>query len=141
MAMKEGKVIWKHGMSFTGSGQSGFELPIGTAPEFGGDNDGFSPMELILIGMAGCTALDVMAILKKKAQDVTGFEVVARGERAESHPRVYTHVQVEYIVTGRNVQREAVERAVELSETKYCSVQAMISKTAKIESVITLREA
>jgi len=80
MAIKEGKVIWKHGMSFTGSGQSGFELPIGIAPEFGGDNDGFSPMELILIGMAGCTALDVMAILKKKGQDVTGFEVVARGE-------------------------------------------------------------
>lgn len=137
----EAKVTWKGRMSFDGTGSKGFTLPIGTSVESGGDNDGFSPMELLLVGLAGCTAMDVISILEKKRQEVTGFEVRVAGERAQDHPRVFTHIVIEYVVTGRSVDRAAVERAVELSETKYCSAQAMLNKVAKIENKITILEA
>lgn len=142
MADPKAKVVWKGKMSFDGSSANGFSLPVGTSVESGGDNDGFRPMELLLIGLAGCTAMDVISILEKKRQDVTGFEVrVVEAERAAEHPKVYTHIVLEYMVTGRNVERAAVERAVELSSTKYCSAQAMLGKVAKIETRITLLEA
>ncbi len=139
--MKAG-VVWKGKMSFEGSAASGFTVPVGTSPESGGDNDGFRPMELLLVGLAGCTAMDVISILAKKRQDVTAFEVrVNEAERAAEHPRVYTHIVLEYVVTGHNIDQAAVERAVELSETKYCSAQAMLGKVAKIENSITVIEA
>ena len=142
MADSKAKVVWKGKMSFDGSSANGFSLPIGTSTESGGDNDGFRPMELLLIGMAGCTAMDVISILEKKRQDVTGFEVrVVEAERAAEHPKVYTHIVLEYVVTGKNVDRAAVERAVELSSTKYCSAEAMLGKVAKIENKITVLEA
>lgn len=135
-------VIWKGKMSFEGSSAAGFKLPLGTSVESGGDNDGFRPMELLLIGLAGCTAMDVISILEKKRQEVTDFEVrVIEAERALEHPKVYTHIVLEFVVTGRNVDRVAVERAVELSATKYCSAQGMLGKVAKIESKITVLEA
>jgi putative redox protein len=137
----EAKAIWKGKMSFDGVGGSGFTLPMGTAEAYGGDNDGFRPMELILVGVAGCTAMDVVSILSKKRQEVTGFEVHVNGERAEDHPKVFTHITIEYVLSGRNLDRTAVERAVELSETKYCSASAIVAKTAKIESKITILEA
>lgn len=138
----EAKAIWKGKMSFDGvGGSSGLTLPMDTSVESGGDGNGFRPMELILIGQAGCTAMDVISILEKKRQQVTGLEVRVQGERAEEHPRVYTHIVIEYIVTGHNLDHVAVERAVELSETKYCSVGGMLSKTAKMESKITILEA
>lgn len=142
MAEPKAKVVWKGKMSFEGSSAAGFTLPIGTSPESGGDNDGFRPMELLLIGLSGCTALDVISILEKKRQDVTGLEVrVVEAERAADHPKVYTHIVLEYVVTGNHVERAAVERAVELSATKYCSAQGMLGKVAKIESKITVLEA
>lgn len=137
----QAKAVWKGKRSFEGSGSSGFSLPMDTSVEFGGDDSGFRPMELVLVGLAGCTAMDVVSILEKKRQEVTGLEVKVSGERADEHPRVYTSVTIEYVVTGHNLDRVAVERAVELSETKYCSVGAMVSKTAKIESVVTILEA
>jgi putative redox protein len=137
----DAKVTWKGRMSFDGSAGSGFTLPLGTRKEGGGDGDGFSPMELLLVALAGCTAMDVISILEKKRQDVTDFSVSAHGERTDEHPRVYTKIHIEYQVTGRNVDRVAVERAVELSETKYCSAQAMLNKTAEITHTITLFEA
>lgn len=137
----EAKAIWKTNMSFEGNAESGFSLPMGTSPEFGGDNDGFRPMELILIGLAGCTAMDVISILQKKRQEVTGLEVRAHADRATDHPKVFTHIILEYVVTGRGLDRAAVERAVELSETKYCPAQGMLVKSVKIESKITVLEA
>jgi putative redox protein len=134
----EAKVKWNSKLSFEGSAGSGFTLPLSAKPEVGGDGDGFSPMELLLLGLAGCTGMDVISILQKKRQEVTSFEVHVNGERAEDHPKVYTHITVEYVISGRNIDREAVERAVELSETKYCSALPMLNKTAKIESKITL---
>lgn len=137
--MAGARVIWKGDMRFEGSANSGFTLPLDTSLAYGGGT-GFSPMELLLVGLAGCTAMDVISILKKKRQDVTGLEITVEAERADTEPRIYTHIMVNYIVTGLNVDAAAVERAVELSETKYCSVEAMLGKAAKIEHTITLKE-
>lgn len=137
----EAKAIWKGRLSFDGSAGSGFTLPMGGSKEHGGDDDGFRPIELLLVGLAGCTAMDVISILEKKRQDVTGFEVHVNGERAADHPKVFTDIVIEYVVTGRNIDPAAVERAVELSSTRYCSSHAMLEKAAKIESKITILEA
>ena len=129
----DAKVVWSGRMSFTGSADSGFELPLGADPSVGGDNDGFRPMELIAIGLAGCTAMDVISILKKKRQDVRDFRVEVHAERAEEHPKVFTKVQIHYVVSGKEVEEAAVARAVELSETKYCPAQAMFRGVMPIE--------
>ena len=136
----DAKVIWKSNMSFDGSSDSGFTVPLGTGPEVGGNNDGFRPMELIAIGIAGCTAMDVMSILQKKRQEVTSFEVLVHAERASEHPKVFTHLTIEYIIGGKNLSKEAVKRAVELSETKYCPAQTMFRKVAPMELKITYLE-
>lgn len=129
----DAKVTWKGRMSFTGSGKSGFMVPLGADTSVGGDNDGFRPMELIALGLAGCTAMDVISILQKKRQDITDFEVVVSTERAEEHPKVFTNVKVEYLVKGHHVDPAAIERAIELSSTRYCPAQAMLEKAVKIE--------
>ena len=132
------KVTWQGRMSFKGSADSGFELPLGTSPEVGGDDDGFRPMELFAIGLAGCTGMDVISILKKMRQDVTSFEVKVHSESVESHPKVFKSIILEYIFSGKNLDRSAVERAVELSSTRYCPGQAMLAKSVEIESRITI---
>jgi putative redox protein len=137
----DAKVTWKGRMSFEASAASGFTLPLGTDPAVGGDNDGFRPMELLAIGLAGCTAMDVVSILQKKRQNVTGFEVRIDTERAQEHPKVFTHVKVEYVIDGHQVDPAAVERAIELSLTKYCPAQAMLAKAVKIEHTYLINEA
>jgi putative redox protein len=136
----EAKVTWKEKLKFDGTADSGFIVPLDAKKETG-ESDGFSPMELLAVGLAGCTAMDVISILEKKRQVVTGFEVLAHAEKATEHPRVFTHVLVEYVVTGHGVDPMAVERAVDLSVTKYCSAQAMLSKAVPIEHKITILEA
>lgn len=136
----DAKVIWKQKMSFEGTADSGFTVPLGTTPEVGGDDDGFRPLELLAVGLAGCTAMDVVSILTKKKQDVQHFEVQVHAERATEHPKVFTHLTIEYIVSGKNIDRSAVERAVELSETKYCPAQAMFKQVAPMELKITIKE-
>lgn len=126
------KVVWDHGLSFSGTADSGFTLPLGAARSAGGEDDGFRPMELIALGLAGCTAMDVISILLKKRQQVTGFEVRVHAERTAEHPRVFTDIVIEYIVRGRGIDPAAVERAIELSETKYCPAQAMLAKAVPI---------
>jgi len=137
----EAKVIWKNKMSFEGTSDSGFVVPLGTTPAVGGDDDGFRPLELLAIGLAGCTAMDVISILNKKKQDVQTFEVQVHVERAEEHPKVFTHLTIEYILSGKDIDRNAVDRAVELSATKYCPAQAMFGKIAPIDLVITINKA
>jgi len=134
------KVTWKDGLSFTGRADSGFDIPLGTSVEHGGAGDGTSPMELVLIALAGCTAMDVISILKKKQQQVTRFEIVVHGDRASDHPKVFTEITLEYIVTGHQVQIEALERAVELSEDKYCSVNGMLKQSVTIHTKCTVIE-
>jgi putative redox protein len=132
------KVTWKQKMSFEGTGPSKFTLPMGTTVESGGDNDGFTPMELILIGLAGCTGMDVVSILEKKRQQITGLEIKVHGDRANEAPRIFTDIVIEYVITGHQIDPAAAQRAVELSEEKYCSVGAMLKKAAKIQSRITI---
>jgi putative redox protein len=135
------KVTWKHKLSFTSTGANGFSVPLDTDPSVGGDNDGFEPMELIAIGLAGCTAIDTISILKKKRQDVTAFEVQVHAERATEFPKVFTNIIVDYIVEGHNIEPAAVARSIELSVTKYCPAQAMLSKACKIEHKYSIKDA
>lgn len=136
----DAKVIWKQGLSFDGSADSGFTIPLGSSVESGGADDGLRPMELLAIGLAGCTAMDVISILEKKRQKVSAFEVRVHAERGEEHPRVFTSMQIEYVVTGEEIDPAAVNRAVELSETKYCSAQAMLKKAVTITNKITIHQ-
>ena len=139
-AAKDAKVVWKEGLAFEGIGGSGFTVSLDTRAEEGGGT-GFGPMELLLVSLAGCTAMDVISILKKKRQDVTGFEVRAHGLRADDHPKIYTDITLEYVVRGHGVDPKAIERAIELSETKYCSVAGMLKKAANITTTFRVEEA
>ena len=134
-------VVWKKGLTFTGTGHaSGHTVMLGSEPPGGGAGDGFRPTELVLVGLAGCTAMDVISILEKKRQVVTGFEVKAHGERAPAPPKQFTSFLVEYVVKGKGIERAAVERAVELSAEKYCSVMATLRAAGPVETKITIVE-
>ncbi len=136
----DGKVVWQGKMAFDGSVDAQHvKLDADTA--VGGEGNGFKPMQLIAIGLAGCTAMDVISILRKKRQDVTEFEVRVHAEQASDHPHVFTHLRLEYVVTGHNISADAVQRAIELSETKYCPAQAMLNKVVPIELTYTIHEA
>jgi putative redox protein len=126
-------VLWSSGLSFTGTAGSDFEVALGADPSVGGQNDGFRPMELLGVSLAGCTAMDVISILRKKRQEVTAFGVKVLGEKAAEHPKVLTEAVIGYDVTGRGIDEAAVRRAIQLSAEKYCPVQAMLSKTVPIQ--------
>jgi putative redox protein len=134
------QVIWQQGLSFSGTADSGFKVPLGADLETGGANDGFRPMELMAVSLAGCTAMDVVSILKKKQQDVTAFEIQVHADRAEEHPKVFTHIIITYLVTGHNLDEKAVLRSIELSATKYCPAQAMLAKVVPIELIYEIFE-
>jgi putative redox protein len=135
------KVSWNKKLSFTGTGENGFTVPLDAEPSVGGENNGFEPMELIAIGLAGCTAMDTISILQKKRQDVTTFEVQIHAERAVEFPKVFTNITIEYIVEGHNVDPGALERSIELSATKYCPAQAMLRKACNIEHKYSIKDA
>jgi len=128
--------VWQAGTAFAVTANSGHTLLTDGASEVGQ-----GPMEMILSGLAGCTGADVIDILRKKRQDVTGLEIRVHGDRREEHPRVYTQIEIVFIVTGRKIEPEAVRRAVELSELKYCSVSAMLRATAQLVCRYEIREA
>ncbi len=134
------KVTWKQGMSFTGSADTGFDVPLGADPGVGGANDGFRPLELMAVSLAGCTAMDVISIIRKKQQDVTAFEVQVSAEQQHEHPHVFTKAVITYLVTGHNIAEAAVIRAIELSATKYCPAQTMLAKVFPIELVYEIYE-
>lgn len=128
------KVTWHKGLTFTGTADTGFTVPLGASPQVGGDNDGFRPMELIATGLVGCTAMDVISILRKKREDVTGFEVTVQTEQAERHPKVFTNALIEFHVSGHDIKEESVLRAIELSAEIYCPAQAMFTQLFPIET-------
>ncbi len=105
-----------------------------------GEKTGMSPMELVLVALAGCTGVDVISILRKKRLNVQDYTVRVHGKRAEEHPRVYKEITVEHIVTGHDLKVDAVQQAVELSANKYCSVDAMLHLSAQITHVVRLVE-
>lgn len=128
--------VLKHGMEFRAEAGSGHSVTLDASRPDGGDDAGFRPMELLLVGLAGCTGMDVISIPRKKRQEVTGYEVRVRGTRAETHPMVFVEIVVEHHVTGRNVDPAAVARAVELSESRYCGAGAMLGKVAHLTHTI-----
>jgi len=119
------KVTWKDRLSFDATASTGFSVPLGARREVGGDEDGFGPMEMLAVGLAGCTAMDVISILRKKRQKISDFEVEVIADRAEQHPKVFTEAGLKYLVSGHGVDESAVLRAIELSATRYCSALAM----------------
>ncbi len=120
------------GMSFVAETGSNHALIMDGAPEAGGRNLAPRPMELLLAGTGGCTAFDVVMILKKGRHAVSGCEVALKAERAETEPKVFTRIHFHYKVSGKSLKPEAVARAIELSKSKYCSASIMLGETAKI---------
>ncbi|GGY06714.1 OsmC family protein [Paludibacterium paludis] len=123
---------WIDGVCFLGESGSGHAVVMDGAPEGGGRNLGPRPMELVLLGTAGCTSYDVVTILKKSRQDVRDCRVLIDADRADSDPKVFTRIHFHFIVTGRGVKPDAVSRAISLSAEKYCSASIMLGKTASI---------
>ena len=119
-------------MSFVAETGSGHAVVMDGAPEGGGRNLGPRPMEMVLLGTGGCTAYDVVLILRKSGQDVRGCEVKLTAERAATDPKVFTAIDFRFIVRGRGLKPNLVQRAVELSHGKYCSASAMLASTAKL---------
>ena len=128
----ECKVSWFSGMSFVAETGSGHLLAMDGAPEAGGRNLAPRPMETVLAGTGGCTAFDVVMILQKARQDVTGCEVSLNAERAETDPKVFTRIHMHFTLKGRGLKPDVVERAIRLSAEKYCSASIMLAKTAAI---------
>lgn len=129
------------GMRFDAQATSGYHVTLDSNEVSGGQDSGFSPMEMLLIGLAGCTGMDVISILRKKRQDVTGYEVHVQGIRTDEHPKVFVEISVEHLVTGHNIQPAAVARAIELSETRYCGASAMLGKVARITNTYRILDA
>ena len=132
----EAKVTWTQDRRFVGQASSGHAIVVDGSAE----KVGPSPMELVLIGLVGCTAYDVIGILQKKRQAVAGLQVSARAERADDPPRVYTAIEVEYVVRGRGIKPKAVEDAIRLSKETYCSASIMLGKTAHITTSYRIEE-
>ncbi len=121
-------VNWQNNMTFIGKSASGFPVQMDSDVSVGGDNNGVRPMEMLALSLAGCTAMDVISILKKKRQAVTQFEVRVDAPRAHEYPKVITSAVITYIVTGKNIDESALLRAIELAATKYCPAQIMLNQ-------------
>ena len=128
------------GMSFVARTGSGHLVAMDGAPVGGGNNLAPRPMEMVLVGTGGCTAYDVVLILKRGRHDVRGCDVEVSAERAEIDPKVFTRIAMKFVVRGRNLKRETVLRAVQLSHEKYCSATAMLAKTAEITHSVEIVE-
>jgi putative redox protein len=126
------RVKWVEDVCFMGEAGSGHALVMDGSPDIGGRNLGPRPMEMLLLGAGGCTSVDVVKILKKSRQAVTGCEVSVEAERADDHPKVFTKIHMHFTVRGRNLKAETVERAIQLSAEKYCSATIMLGRTAAV---------
>ena len=134
------RVQWLDGRAFVGESGSGHAVVMDGAPESGGRNIGVRPMEMLLLGLGGCTAFDVVMILEKGREKVTACDVELEAERAATEPKVFTHVKLTYKLKGHDLKPAAIERAIKLSAEKYCSATAMFEKTAKVEYSWTVEE-
>jgi len=126
------KVIWKGDMTFEARTETNHKVLMDLAEKSGGANQGPRPMELVLVSLAGCTAVDVVSILKKMREQLEGLEVNVNSERVDQHPRVYRKIEIEFNLKGKNLKDESVKKAIDLSLDKYCSVKTMLEKTAEI---------
>lgn len=126
------RIKWQDGMSFMAESGSGHKVLMDGPPGAGGENLGPRPMEMLLMGTGGCTAVDVMLILKKSRQQICDCVVEIEAERAPKDPKVFTHIHFHFILRGKKLKPEQVERAINLSAEKYCSASIMLSKTAEL---------
>ncbi len=126
------RVKWLDGAAMVAESGSGHALVMDGPPEHGGRNLGVRPMEMLLLGMGGCTEFDVLHILRRARQEVTGCELLLEAERAESEPKVFTRIHAHFIVSGRKLSEKRVAKAIDLSAEKYCSASIMLGATAEI---------
>ena len=132
MAVNSAVVTLQEKVRWEGVADSGHRLIVDGPMEAGGNNAGFRPMELMLLGLGCCMGYDMVMILRRMRKEVTGYQIRLTGQRADDPPSVYTEVTLEHVITGRGISKESVERAIELAESRYCSASAMFSKTAKL---------
>lgn len=126
------RAMLQEGMCFDVETGSGHHLLLDAAEHNGGQDKGPRPMEMLLVALATCSGMDILAILRKKRQDITAYEVRVLGERTEDHPKIFVEIAVEHIFTGHAIRPEAVQHAIELTEERYCGASAMLGKTAKL---------
>jgi len=134
------KIKWMQDVSFKGSSESGHEVVLDGPEELGGKGLGMRPMEMMLIGMGGCTSFDVVTILKRSRQQITGCIAEIEATRADKIPKVFTSIHIHFLIKGIGLQEKAVERAVELSANKYCSASIMLGKSVKITHDFVISE-
>ena len=137
----EAHVRWAGRMTFIGKAGTNHLVPMDTTPEFDGDSSATKPLELLLIALGGCTGMDIVPLFKKMRQDVTAVELNITAERSEEHPKVYTRIDIEYVVTGKALEDDKVKRAIELSQEKYCSVSAMLKKACPVNYSVRVVQA
>ena len=125
-------VNWVDGMLMVGKSHSGHSITMDGPHEIGGENLGIRPMEMLLLGVAGCTMIDVVSTLKKMRQDLTQCETKVNAERANDHPKVFTDIHIQFVIKGKDLDQNKVEKAITLSAEKYCSASIMLGKTASI---------
>jgi putative redox protein len=128
------------GISLTGKADSNHWITMDGGEDFGGSRAGTGPMELILLALGGCSSMDIIPILKKKKINIDGYEVNIDAERAVDHPKVFTKINIEFVFYGKGIEPKDVERAIDLSLTKYCSVNAMLSKVVEITHSYKIEE-
>lgn len=138
--MPTAHVSFRGNMMFEGVSGSGHAVVMDSAPEAGGENQGIRPMETLLVGLGGCTGMDVVSILNKMRVEFDSFDMEISGDRAEEHPKVYNRITIRYRFAGQNLDPEKVTRAVTLSQEKYCSVSAMLNKSAAITADVIIND-
>ena len=135
------RVKWLDNMSFVGESPSGHSVVMDGPPEAGGRNLGVRPMEMLLLGLGGCSSFDIVSMLKKGKQDIVDCEVEISAERADSEPKVFTKIHLHFIISGNDLSEKRVKRAIELSAEMYCSASIMLGKTAEVTHDYELKQA
>ncbi|HVC33570.1 MAG TPA: OsmC family protein [Chloroflexota bacterium] len=141
MTTLAGTVELIQGMAFQATSGSGHGVTLDATPEIGGADRGAGPMELLLLGLGGCTGMSVLSVLTRLRQDVSGYRIRLHGEQADEHPKVFTRITLDHVFHGRGLDPERVRRALELASTRYCPAMAMLGKVARIEETYRLIDA
>jgi putative redox protein len=128
------RVTWIDGLRFVATDSMGHSIVLDASKQVGGEDSGFSPLQLLLAALGGCTGIDIVDLMRKQRQQVDDLEIIVSGERVEEPPRVYKNIHVEYKIKGKDIKEKAVQRAIQLSEEKYCSVGAMLKAKANVTS-------
>lgn len=134
------RVKWIDGMRFAATDSEGHSIVMDASKQYGGEGSGFSPLQLLLAALGGCTGIDVVDIMRKQRQHLDDLEIVVSGERVKEPPRIYKKIHVDYRVKGKDVKEKAVKRAIQLSEDKYCSVGAMLRARAEVSSNYSIQQ-